>query len=174
MNLTRRAFLAAGASLALAACGGSSDAEKAEAPEQEAVEPEEEAPAQIVNKTTYYDVFRVDWRKGPFGDVEVYTANTMDFSGFYAGLEPDGTFSFDINGVPYNGSISLGKQTTHLYSGSDTEVTQLLFDGRDDATVGSVLIQGYTVDGYILVEMITKVDGDQVYATFYLWEHQDE
>lgn len=176
MKLTRREFLAVGAALALSACGGgSSDSDSKESEKQE--EPEQEAPeqVQIVDKTTYYDVFRVDWQEGVTGEVVAYTSNTMDFSDSYAVLEPDGTFNFDINGVPYNGTISLGNKTTHLYSGNDTEVTQLLFDGNTDTTVGSVLIQGYYVetDKFPLIEMITDVDGKQVFATFYLWEHKE-
>ena len=132
-------------------------------------------PTQIVDETTYYDVFRCDWRDGILGDVTVYTANTTDFSDSYAILQPDGTFNFVINDVVYNGSISLGGQTHHLYSGnSDATVTQLLFNGKDDATVGSVLIQGYTVDDYLLIEMITDVDKKTVFATFYLWKHIDQ
>ena len=177
MKLTRRAFLAVGAALGLAACGGGSDQADTDTDSEVEETAEEVAEVEpIVTETTYYDVFRLDWKEGLFGDVEVYTINTMDFSDSYAVLSPDGTFSFEINGVPYNGSISRGKETTHLYSGQDSKVTQLLFDGRDDATVGSVLIQGYYVesDGYPLIEMVTSVDGKQVYATFYLWEHVGE
>lgn len=105
------------------------------------------------------------------GDVTVYTVNNMDFSGSYGVLQPDGTFNCEINGVPYNGVISLGKETTHLYSGQeDAKVTQLLFDGKSDATVGDVLIAGYAVDGVLLIEMTTQVDKKTVMATFYLFE----
>lgn len=177
MKLTRREFLAVGASLALSACGGSGDSDTEPSEQEEEAEPEPEAPeqAQIVEDTTYYDVFRVDWKEGLFGDVEAYTSNTTDFSDSYAILQPDGLFSFEINGVPYNGSISLGNKTTHLYSGTDAEVTQLLFDGNDDTTVGSVLVQGYYVndDKNLLIELTTDVDGKQVFATYYLWEHKD-
>lgn len=132
-------------------------------------------PTQIVDETTYYDVFRCDWRDGILGDVTVYTANTTDFSDSYAILQPDGTFNFVINGVVYNGKISLGRETSHLYSGnSNAKVTQLLFDGKEDTTVGDVLISGYTVDGYLLIEMITTVDNKTVIATFYLWKHIDQ
>lgn len=171
MELSRRAFLAIGALLALSGCGGSNKEDKKKEKKDE--EPETE-PEPIVTETTYYDVFRCDWKEGILGDVVVYTIDNMDFSDSYAVLQPDGTFSFEINGVPYNGTISLGKKTHHLYSGQDSEVTQLLFDGKDDTTVGSVLIQGYYVDEYPLIEMTTGVEGKQVFATFYLWKHIDE
>ncbi len=173
MKLTRREFLAVGASLVLSGCGGSGSDE---ATESEEAEPEEESARLIeVADTTYYDVFRCDWQEGLFGDVVLYTPDNMDFSNSYAALSPDGTFNFEINGVPYNGSISLGDKTKHLYSGdSNAEVTKLLFDGKEDTTVGSVLIQGYYVDNYILIEMTTDVDDKTVIATFYLMEHVDE
>ena len=148
----------------------SSDSNSATSATQDA-----DKPTQIVDETTYYDVFRCDWRDGILGDVTVYTANTTDFSDSYAILQPDGTFNFVINDVVYNGSISLGGQTHHLYSGnSDATVTQLLFNGKDDTTVGNVLIQGYTVEGYLLIEMTTRVDNKTVIATFYLWKHIDQ
>ena len=174
MKLIRREFFAIGAMLALSGCGSSSGSKEKQ---EDATDPEQEQSEKLieVDETTYYDVFRCDYQEGLFGDVTVYTSNTMDFGDSYAVLEPDGTFNFNINGVPYNGKISLGKETTHLYSGdSDAKVTQILFDGKVDTTVGSVLIQGYYVDGYPLIEMITDVDGKQVFATFYLWKHVDE
>ena len=193
MDLTRRGFLLLSL-LTLSGCGGSKkddDKDKDEKgkkkskkskkkqetknKETEKTEEKKEEPKQIVDETTYYDVFRCDWKEGVLGDVEVYTQNTQDFSDSYAVLDPDGTFNFEINGVPYNGHIELGEKTHHLYSGiEDAEVTQLLFDGREDTTVGAVLIQGYYVDEYPLIEMITQMDGKTVFATFYLWKHVDE
>lgn len=169
MKLTRREFMTVGAMLALSGCGGGSKKDDGAVEEAEESEPEP-----IVDEPTNYDVFRADVKKGLLGDVEGYTSNTMDFSGSYATLQPDGTFNFDIAGVVYNGTISLGDKTKHLYSGQDAEVTRLLFDGKTDTTVGSVLVEGYTVDDYLLIEMTAKIDGEQNFITYYLWESKEE
>lgn len=198
MKLTRREFLSIGVSLALAGCGKSGVEEEAPktiennstidkvkantaGPETDAEEEPEPQPSpesteeHIVEETTYYDVFRADMREGIFGDVEVYTIDTADFSDYYAVLNPDGTFSFDIYGVNYNGSIELGETTKHLYSGiEDSEVTRVLFDGTDTATVGTVDIEGFYVDNYFLIELMATVDGEFNDITFYLWKHVDE
>jgi hypothetical protein len=180
MQITRRGLLIAGAALALFSCTRprkkDDDAKEVEEVKEEATETEEEPqPEQIVDELTYYDVFRVDVREGILGDTVAHTLNTVDFSDSYAMLSPDGTFNFEIKGVVYNGKISLGRQTKHLYSGQDTEVTQLLFDGKDDTTVGSVLISGYYYANlqHILIEMVTDVDGKMTFMTYYLWEHVD-
>lgn len=156
--------------------------EKQQAKEDEKVaeqkkdeETKEEAIEQIVSETTNYDVIRADMREGFTGDVEVMTANTTDFGESYAILQPDGQFSFEIMGVPYNGTISLGEEKKHLYSGDENaKVTQLLFDESTDATVGDVLVEGCYVDNYILIDLTTTVDGKFTQGTFYLSKHIDE
>ena len=169
MRLTRREFMTVGAMLALSGCGGGSKKD-----DDEPVEDEPE-PEQIVDETTYYEVFHIDVKKGVLGNVESYTADTMDVSDSYAIIQPDGTFNFDLSGVVYNGSISLGDKTKHFYSGiEDAEVTQLLFDGARDTTVGSVLVEGYTVDDYLLIEMTAQVDGETNFMTYYLWESKED
>lgn len=170
MRVTRREFLMLGATVALSGCGSS----KSKSKEKE--EPkEEEKPKQIVEETTYYDVIRCDYREGVTGDIEVRTLDTYDFSNDYAMLEPDGAFSFSVNGVDYTTKLTLGDATKHLYSGiEDAEVTQLLFDGSKYATVGTVDIEGFYVDNYILLEMSTSVNGTFVDATYYLGEHIEE
>lgn len=144
-----------------------------EKPTEEA--PKEEPAQQIVTEQTHYDVFRCDYREGVLGDTQVMTINTTDFSQDYADLSPDGSFSFNIEGVSYTTKISLGDKTTHLYSGTEgAEVTRILFDGEKTVTVGSVDIEGFYVDNYILLEMVTQVNKKTTFATFYLWEHVDE
>lgn len=163
MNLTRRAFLAAGASLALAACGGKSSNEAA-APAME-----ELAPEPVVAEITNYSVYRCDLRRGITGDFEAFTENTQDFSGFYASITPEGNLSFDINGVVFNGTVERGKQTKTLYSGiEDCEATQLLIDGRDYGNVGTVDFEAYLVDSDLLIDMTTSDDEGMVFANFYL------
>ena len=152
-----------GATVALSSCGSSKSKSK------------EEKPRQIVEETTYYDVIRCDYREGVTGDIEVRTLDTYDFSNDYAMLEPDGAFSFSVNGVDYTTKLTLGDATKHLYSGIEkAEVTQLLFDGSKYATVGTVDIEGFYVDNYILLEMSTSVNGTFVDATYYLGEHIEE
>ena len=147
-------------------------AKEEEKPKEEA--PKEEPAQQIVTEQTHYDVFRCDYREGMFGEPQMVTQNTVDFSQDYADLSPDGSFSFSIQGVSYTTKISLGEKTKHLYSGDqEAEVTQLLFDGKDYAEVRDVYLEGYYVDDYILLDMVTKVDGKKMYMTFYLWEHVD-
>ena len=141
---------------------------------QEEEKPKEEPAQQIVTEQTRYDVFRCDYREGMFGKPQMVTQNTVDFSQDYADLSPDGSFSFSIQGVSYTTKISLGEKTKHLYSGDqEAEVTQLLFDGKDHAEVRDVYLEGYYVDDYILLDMDTKVDGKNMYMTFYLWKHVD-
>lgn len=142
---------------------------------KEEEKPKEEPAQQIVTEQTRYDVFRCDYREGMFGKPQMVTQNTVDFSQDYADLSPDGSFSFSIQGVSYTTKISLGKKTKHLYSGDqEAEVTQLLFDGKDYAEVRDVYLEGYYVDDYILLDMVTKVDGKKMYMTFYLWKHVEQ
>lgn len=183
MQLTRRGFVALGLTLALSGCGGSKkDEDKGEKKQskkkkQEKKEEKKEEPKPIVDEQTTYEVFRCDWRSGVLGDVEVYTKDSEDFGGSYAILDPDGTFSFEINGVPYNGHVELGDKATHLYSGiEDYELTRILFDGKKYGNVGSVDFEGFyeESEGYILIDMTTDVDGKYTSATYYLWKHVDE
>ena len=133
--------------------------------------PKEEPAQQIVTEQTHYEVFRCDVRRGVFGDTEAVTNNTVDFSQDYADLSPDGSFSFNIEGVSYTTKISLGEKDHHLYGGDeDAEVTRILFDGKQDISVGDVVVEGYYVDDYILLEMVTQVDKKTTFMTFYLWK----
>lgn len=162
MKLTRRGFLAIGAALALSGCGGSGGS----APKEEDKEAEKEP---VVTELTNYAVYRVDMKHGITGTFEAYTENTVDFSGFYATITPEGNISFDINGVPFNGKVERGKETTTLYSGiEDTPATQLLIDGRDYGNVGSVDFEIYLVEADLLVDMTTSDDNGMVFANFYL------
>ena len=143
-----------------------------EKPKEEA--PKEEPAQQIVTEQTRYDVFRCDVKHGVLGDTVGVTNNTVDFSQDYADLSPDGSFSFSIQGVSYTTKISLGEKDHHTYSGIENyEVTRILFDGKDDITIGDVIVEGYYVDDYILLEMITQVDHKTTFMTFYLWKHVD-
>ena len=143
-----------------------------EQPKEEA--PKEEPAQQIVTEQTHYDVFRCDVRHGVLGDTEAVTNNTVDFSQDYADLSPDGSFSFSIQGVSYTTKISLGEKDHHLYSGTENaEVTRILFDGKKDVTIGDVIVEGYYVDNYILLEMVTQVDHKTTFMTFYLQKHVD-
>lgn len=191
MYCTRKEFLALSAAIVLSGCGSSrtstADDADVEEVEEEKVEEEveeekpkedkkdEENPEQIVDEPTAYDVIRCDYKEGVTGDVQVKTVNTTDFSGYYATLDPDGAFSFSVSGVDYTTNLTLGKETHHLYSGTENaKVTQLLFDGDKYITVGTVDIEGFYVDGYILLDMSTSVDGTFVDATYYLTKHIDE
>lgn len=178
--------------ISLGACGSSSKPKSSESssekteqveekPKEETVEkkeeeaPKEEPAQQIVAEQTHYDVFRCDYREGVLGDTQVFTQNTTDFSQDYADLSPDGSFSFSIEGVSYTTKISLGDKDHHLYSGNESaEVTRILLDGQKTATVGSVDIEGYYVDNYILLEMVTQVNHKTTFATYYLSKHVDE
>lgn len=167
MRLTRRAFLAIGASLALAGCGGGSSKT-----EDEAADTEDEAasePGPVVTETTNYAVYRCDLRHGITGDFEAITENTQDFSGFYATITPEGNLSFDINGVTFNGSVERGGDAKTLYSGiEDYAATQLLIDGREYGNVGTVDFEAYLVDTDLLIDMTTSDDDGMVFANFYL------
>ena len=174
MKLSRREFFALGASLTLSACGGShdnSDDHADESPESEATP--EVAPEPLVDEQTAYEVFRVDIQHGVGGEVEVLTDESL-FDGFYAELSPDGTFNFDINGVVFNGTLTdSGETVRHAYSGGTYDVEQLLLNGETFANVGTVDFEAYAVDGYILVDMNTTVDGEWQDWMFYLWEKMD-
>lgn len=192
MRFTRREFVGLSAMFALSGCSSSKTEtkkdEKEEEPkieeskqekpkeEQKQEEPkQEEQPQQIVTELTEYEVFRVDMRRGITGDVEVLTQNTTDFSGYYAILDPDNRFEMHIYDHDYNGHISLGDKTKHLYSGMDDyEVTRILFDGEQYANVGDTDIEGFYVDNYILIDMVLQVEGKTTFMTFYLWKKVEE
>lgn len=161
MGLTRRAFLIAGASLALSGCGGSKDAKDDKK--------EESVPEPVVEETTDYAVYRCDIKHGVTGEFEAVTENTEDFSGFYATITQDGNLSFDISGVTFSGTVERGEKTTTLYSGiDDYDATQLLIDGRKYGNVGSVDFEAYLVDSDLLIDMTTSDDDGMVFANFYL------
>lgn len=174
MKLSRREFFALGAALTLAACGGSRDTEEDHADESpEAEVAPEVAPEPLVDEQTTYEVFRVDIQHGVGGEVEVLTDAAL-FDGFYAELSPDGTFNFDINGVVFNGALTdSGKTMRHSYSGGTYDVEQLLLNGETFANVGTVDFEAYAIDGYILVDMNTTVDGEWQDWMFYLWKKTD-
>ena len=188
MELTRRGFLLLSL-LTLGGCGDSSSSKKDEdegekeskkkskkGKKSKKKQEEEKEPRQIVDETTYYEVFRCDWKEGVLGDVEVYVKDSYDFGDSYAMLDPDGTFNFEINGVPYNGHIELDGKAKHLYSGvKDYEFDRILFDGKEYGNVGTVDFEGFYEpnEGYILIDMTTSVDGKFTSATFYLWKVRD-
>ena len=203
MKLTRREFFAVGTALALSACGGSGDeapveeekksaktkdvktsdvktSDKSKTDEsaddlEDATEEDDSSNLIEVSDTTYYEVFRVDMRKGFLGDVEVYTQNTTDFGDYYAILYPDGTFNLCVFDHVYNGTISLGGPDHHLYSGmDDADVTRILFDGEKEANVGDTDIEGFYVDGYILIRLPVTIDGTFTDMTFYFWKTSEE
>lgn len=162
MELTRRQLLAMATALALSGCGGSDE-------DPGPVKDPEPEPEPIVAETTNYEAYRADVQRGITGTPEMVSELTHDFGADYAILQPDGLFSFEVNGVPYNGTVSRGRETTHLYGGvSDYPATQLLFDGRDDATVGSVGVSGFLVDDQLQIVLTTTVDGTWTQACFYL------
>jgi hypothetical protein len=146
--------------LALTGCGGSSgSSEKEQEPE----------PEPVVAATTNYEVYRADVQQGVTGTPQMVSELTYDYSSDFAILQPDGAFSFEIQGVPYNGKVSRGRETTHLYSGiEDYPATEMLFEGRGDAEVGSVLVSGYFVDDQLQVLLTTGIDGTWTQACFYL------
>lgn len=154
--------MAMASALALSGCGGSSGStEKDPEPEPE--------PEPVVAETTNFEVYRADVQEGVLGTPEMVSELTYDFSGDYAIMQPDGLFSFEIQGVPYNGKVSRGKETTHLYSGiKDYPATEMLFDGRSDDEVGNVLVSGYFVDDQLQVLLTTDIDGTWTQACFYL------
>lgn len=160
----------AGAALALSGCGSSS-----EKPEETKEDAEEEAPEAepVVSELTNFEVYRVDLKHGITGDFEAITSNTQDFSGFYATITPEGNMSFDINGVPFNGTVERGEQTTTLYSGiEDSPATKLIIDGKDYGNVGTVDFEAYLVDDDLLIDMTTSDDDGMVFANFYLRKSQ--
>lgn len=154
--------MAMASALALSGCGDSSgSSEKDPEPEPE--------PEPVVAETTNFEVYRADVQEGVLGTPEMVSELTYDFSGDYAIMQPDGLFSFEIQGVPYNGKVSRGKETTHLYSGiKDYPATEMLFDGRSDDEVGNVLVSGYFVDDQLQVLLTTGIDGTWTQACFYL------
>ena len=167
MRLTRRAFLMAGVSLALAGCGGGSDDAKTD--DEDEVHEEATQPDPIVAETTNFVVYRCDLKHGITGTFEAITENTQDFSDSYAIVTPEGNISFEINGVVYNGTIERGKETTTLYSGvEDYPATKLLLDGKEYGNVGTVDFEAFLVDADLLIDMTTSDDDGMVFANFYL------
>lgn len=165
MKLTRRSFLAIGATLALAACGGGEDNGTTDAEMKEA----ESEPEPVVTETTNFAVYRCDLRHGITGDFEAITENTQDFSDSYAIITPEGNLSFEINGVTFNGTVERGDDAKTLYSGiEDYAATQLLIDGREYGNVGTVDFEAYLVDAELLIDMTTSDDDGMVFANFYL------
>lgn len=165
MKLTRRSFLAIGATLALAACGGGEDNDTTDAEMKEA----ESEPEPVVTETTNFAVYRCDLRHGITGDFEAITENTQDFSDSYAIITPEGNLSFEINGVTFNGTVERGDDAKTLYSGiEDYAATQLLIDGREYGNVGTVDFEAYLVDADLLIDMTTSDDDGMVFANFYL------
>jgi len=180
MQITRRGLLIAGAALALFSCTRprkkDDDAKEVEEVKEEAAETEEEPqPEQIVDELTNYVVYRVDIKHGITGTYEAMTENTQDFGGSYAVITPDSNFSFDINGVPFSGSVSVGEDTKTLYSGvEDYPAKRLLVNGNKFGNVGTVDFEVFLVDSDILVDMTTSDDDGMVFANFYLRKSEQE
>ena len=124
----------------------------------------------LVTKPTKLSVFRVDYKVGMFGDMKSFDGGSDQYADWYATLDPEGHFSFDINGVAYTTTLSKGRTETHPFAGSDQQVNHLKLDGHDDLTVGGVLINAYQLSDMYLLEMMTQVDGKSTTYYFYLEE----
>lgn len=129
-------------------------------------QPRDETP--LVTEETRYSVTRADVRRGVMGDTVALDGGSERYADFYAIAQPDGSFSFDINGVAYNTKVTKGEQVNHIYSGQEQKVTQLLLDGKTTATVGTVGVEAFCVDDVILVDLSAREDGQYTQYTFYL------
>ena len=122
----------------------------------------------VVDKETHYEVTRVDVRRGILGNTVALDGGSEQYAGWGATMLPDGTLSFDINGVAYTTKATKGEKVEHTYSGQTQKITQLLLDGKTSQMVGSVEVEAYAVDGSLLIDLTGQEDGKRTRHTFYL------
>ena len=178
MKLSKRAT---GAIVALLVVGGIATCATSNSPSSQTEKREQAAQTEkaeetkvepVVSKTTNYEVYRADVRRGVTGNFESVTQNTRDFSGFYATITDDGSMSFEIDGVTFNGKVERGDKTKTLYSGiQDYEATQLLIDGKRYGNAGTVDFEAFLVDQDVLIDMTKDEKGEgMVFVNYYLHE----